>query len=112
MALRRYYVYVVELRPMGTRRASDDRGKPEVYVGSSAFPPAEKLILHRTSAKGSRQVRKRGVRLLPRLYAGVSPSGTREEAQSKEKMLRASLERQGYRVFGACSPHRQRACWL
>jgi hypothetical protein len=108
--MRRYYVYVVELRPMpGRIRRS---AKPDVYVGSSAFPPSKKLALHRSSAKGSRQVRKRGIRLLPRLYAGVEPTYTREDAQHQEKMLRARLERQGYRVFGACSPRRQRACWL
>ena len=106
---RAYYVYVVELRP---RPGEARRTLPDVYVGSSAFPPRAKLEMHRTAAKGSRIVRKRGVRLVPELFRNVAPSSTREEAQQKERALRARLERQGYRVYGACSPDRQRACWL
>ena len=63
-ARERYYVYVVELRPRGP---SD--GRPEVYVGSSALPPALRFAKHVAGeTKASRHVRRRGVRLLPALY--------------------------------------------
>ena len=100
----RFYVYVVELQSAP--------GRPEVYVGSSALPPSTRLDKHRTARLGSRHVRRRGVRLLPRLYDHLNPLPSREAAKAAEQKLRRSLERRGYRVFGSCRQDVVHGCWL
>ena len=105
----KYHVYVIELRtPKGVAK----RGLGDVYVGSSALSPPERLQHHRTSPKGSRHVRRRGVRLLPRLYQGIPTFATREEAKRAEKHLANALHSQGYKVYGACSPRTSPDCVL
>ena len=91
---RRYYVYVVELVSRGAR--------PDLYVGSSAFPPWRRFMEHtRPGSPGSRYVRHRGVRLLPRLYAGLNPLPSRQAAQRAEGHLRRMLEDEGFKVYGS-----------
>lgn len=103
---RRYFVYVVDLRPL----TSGDR---HVYVGSSALPPSERFRKHLSGDRGSsRHVRMRGRRLLPDLYRGLNPLPSREAAKAAEQGLKKRLERQGYKVFGACSSRQEPDCWL
>jgi hypothetical protein len=94
----RFYVYVVALKP---RKAG--RGK-EVYVGSSALTPEERFYKHKHNPRSSRHVRRRGVRLLPRLYRHLNPLPSRENAKRTEQHLRRQLERRGYKVYGSCLP--------
>lgn len=90
-----YFVYVVELARPGPM--------PSVYVGSSAFPPAERFRHHKAGGVAtSRYVRRYGVRLLPELFAHLNPMQSRREAHLAERGLRRALREQGFRVFGSC----------
>lgn len=106
--MRRYYVYVIELASPGPLA--------DVYVGSSALPPKQRFRKHLASApggvRGSRHVRRRGVRLLPHLYERKNPFPTRAAAQHEEKRLRHMLERRGHRVFGSCYRRDEDDCLL
>ena len=104
--MRNYYVYVIELEP----RRSGSR-KPEVYVGSSALPPSVRFVKHSRS-RGSRHVRRHGVRLLPELYEGLNPLSSRREAHRFEHLLRRRLEREGYIVYGSCFKAESEECRL
>ena len=97
-----FFVYVVELRSLS--------GSPEVYVGSSAIRPEERFRKHKTERFGSKHVRRRGVRLLPRLYAHLNPIASRKIAQKIEKQLRRDLEKRGYEVYGACNSGESLSC--
>ena len=94
----RFYVYVIELE-------GDDShdGECDVYVGSSASPPRERFQKHFSGDRGSRHVRRRGVRLRPDLYQGYNPLPTRVAAHRAEMHLANVLRHRGHRVFGACS---------
>lgn len=97
---RRYYVYVVELRPLPGHG-------PSVYVGSSGLQPRERYRHHKDpdagdERAGSRHVRRRGVRLRPDLYADVAPLRTRKEAKLAEQRLASRLKRRGFVVYGSC----------
>lgn len=109
--MRYYYVYVIELEAIEVDKR-DRRRSRDVYVGSSALPPQERFQKHKYSPKGSRHVRKRGVRLRPDLYRGVNPMRSREIAKREEQKLAHQLSRQGYRVYGSCSPRKEKDCWL
>ena len=104
-----FYVYVIELRPLP--HDPPKNGRPDVYVGYSWSRPEDRFDKHLNDERASRHVKKRGLRLLPRLYRQHNPMHTREQAKRKEQELRATLERQGYRVYGSCSP-RKAGCWL
>ncbi len=63
---RRYYVYVIELDDtVGHRR---NPRYPNVYVGQSAVPPAQRFRQHKEGYRSSRHVRKHGKHLRPGLY--------------------------------------------
>lgn len=113
--MRRYFVYVIELRALiveyDERRKSGHKAK-DVYVGSSALPPEARFQKHLTSPKASRHVRRRGVRLRPDLYSGLNPLSSREAAKRQEHKLANQLERRGYRVYGSCSRRQTPDCWL
>lgn len=107
--MQRFFIYVVELAPKDRLR----RGKPEVYVGSSALAPEERFRKHKSrSPKSSRHVRRRGLRLLPHLYQHINPLSSREEAKHQEHVMRRRLEAHGYKVYGSCSPSATFECWL
>ena len=101
-----YHVYVVELRPRGSQAP----GKPDVYVGSTHLPPAERFAKHKAHEHGSRHVRRRGVRLRPDLSSGDRPYPTRDAAYAAEHALAKRLAAAGHRVYGACSPRTSSAC--
>lgn len=107
--MNKFFVYVVELRPHPSQGYEITR---DVYVGSTALSPEVRFQKHKTSPKSSRHVRKRGIRLLPRLYDHLNPLYSRERAKATEQHLRKSLERQGYKVYGSCSPRQTPECWL
>ena len=95
-----YSVYVVELAPA---RAG---GPTELYVGSTALTPEERVRHHLGRARaadgraGSGRVRRRFRRLLPEFTAG--PFRDRTSAKRAEQSVRRRLERDGYVVHGAC----------
>ena len=99
-AVVRYYVYVIELRPL---RRTRPHAKPDVYVGSSALTPRARFAKHLTHDRSSRHVRHRGVRLRPDLYPASSFS-SRRDAKAMEHRLAHELETRGHRVYGSCSP--------
>jgi hypothetical protein len=102
-----FYVYVVRLVP------HEGSHKPEVYVGSSALTPRDRFDKHVHIRKGgSRHVRRRGIALVPELYAHLNPLRSREAAKAAEQRLRRDLERRGFVVYGSCSPRETRECWL
>lgn len=105
-----FYVYVIELRPRYLGKTTT--GKPDVYVGYSAFTPEERFRKHQTEPRASRHVRQRGLRLLPRLYEGWNPIPSRRVAKIAEQRMRQKLEAQGYKVYGSCSPRQTPHCWL
>lgn len=92
--MRWYYVYVVELRPIGNFQ--------DVYVGSSALIPSIRFKKHLSGEKSSKHVRNRGIKLLPQYYESLNPCYSRQEAKRKELYLRRKLEKKGFRVFGSC----------
>lgn len=125
----RYHVYVIELRALEVsgereersspraasrpRRAAsggprgEKRSKPDVYVGSTALPPDQRFQKHLTHARSaSHHVRKRGRCLRPDLYEGIREFDDRASARAAERRLAHRLEKQGYRVYGACSPRK------
>ena len=115
-----FYVYAVELAPSSSRglRApgAPSRGLrapgapsrfraqvPSVYVGSSALRPEDRFQRHKDGdVSSSRHVRRRGIRLLPDLYARMNPLPSRDAAHRAERALRRELTRRGYRVYGSC----------
>lgn len=120
--MRRYYVYVIELRKREGAAHVEKRGPrsflPDVYVGSSALRPEARFQKHKHPEDrgnkfhtASKHVVRRGFRLRPDLYQGLNPYGSRAEAKQAEQMLRRNLERKGYKVYGSCSP-RVQGCWL
>jgi hypothetical protein len=97
-ALRRYYIYVVELDDaVGPRR---DPRYPSVYVGQSVVPPTERLRQHKDGYRSSRYVRKHGKHLRPGLYRRFNPMATRDEAVAMEQELARRLRNRGYTVYG------------
>ena len=99
----RFWVYVIEL------------DRPEkVYVGSSAFPPAERFARHKRGGRTtSRYVHKQGTRLRPDLYAHLKqPLLSREAAHAAERQLRSRLMGRGFQVFGSgCLHPREDGCF-
>jgi hypothetical protein len=73
--------------------------QPPVYVGMTGISPAERFRNHKAGYKGSRIVRKYGLRLLPELYEYLNPMPY-DAARQMEKELAAELREQGYTVCG------------
>ncbi len=95
---RRYYVYVIELDDtVGHRR---NPRYPNVYVGQSAVPPAQRFRQHKEGYRSSRHVRRHGTHLRPGLYRRFNPMATREEAVAMERELARRLRNRGYTVYG------------
>ena len=99
----RFYVYVIELESQVPNDPAAVTGVCDVYVGSSASPPEERFEKHLSGSRGSRHVRKRGVRLRPDLCRGFNPLLTRAAAHRAELHVANALKHRGHRVFGACS---------
>ncbi len=79
---RTYSVYVVELDE-SKRKA----GALELYVGSTALTPEERLAKHLNHERSSRHVRGHAVGLRPELYERYNPLPIRPEAEAKEAWL-------------------------
>ena len=104
-------VYVVYLDPAVAERgffkknnpdfkAVDEHGHshPCVYVGMTGRTPTERFAVHKSdSPKGSRKVRRFGVKLLPELYEHLNPMSW-DEVNEKEKGLAEELRGKGYGV--------------
>jgi hypothetical protein len=93
-----YRIYVVELAAAAGRRRRRDL--PCVYVGQTVVTPEERLAQHKAGHKGSRVVRRHGVRLRPDLYEGLPLLASRVAALVLEARVAAELRARGYRVFG------------
>lgn len=98
-------VYVVELDPAVAERGFFKKnnpdykeGQPCVYVGMTGRTPTERFAVHKSdSPKGSRKVRRFGIKLLPELYEHLNPM-TWDEAIKTEKELADTLRSKGYGV--------------
>ena len=108
----RFYVYVVELDKSAIR--SGPR-RPSAYVGSSAWPPEERLRRHKLGMLGtSRHVRRNGVRLMPEFYRDLNARGlsTRESAKAAEQAAARRLLSKGYKVYGSCVSRGNAGCFF
>ena len=101
-----HHVYVVLLDPavLNERRVraanpKRDPAKPCVYVGMTGIPPIARFENHKAGYKGSRFVRRHGLRLLPELYQDLNPMPF-EVACQMERELANDLRGQGYAVCG------------
>jgi hypothetical protein len=93
---RQFSVYAIELHDP---RAAG--GVPQVYVGSTAKSPEERLARHLEGGPTSNaKVRRYGARLRPDLTRRLGPYATRDAAERAETRLRGRLEHRGWRVFG------------
>lgn len=101
-----HHVYVILLDPAvleekKVRDANPDRdaSKPCIYVGMTGIPPIERFENHKAGHKGSRIVKKYGIKLIPDLYEYLNPMPF-EAAVQMEKDLADDFKRQGYTVMG------------
>jgi len=98
-------VYVVELELAVSERGFFKKknpyyveGQPCVYVGMTGRTPTERFAVHKSdSPKGSRKVRRFGIKLLPELYEHLNPMSW-DEVNEKEKGLAEELRGRGYGV--------------
>lgn len=99
-------VYVIELSPeiyeVDRKFRETNPGwhprKPCVYVGKTGLTPEQRFENHLRGRKGSRRVRRFGVRLRPRLYRRWNPLTSRA-AEEREKLLAMRLRSRGYAVW-------------
>ena len=112
MAIRKYYVYVIELDKEFalTKRAREanpkqNLNKPCIYVGHSSKTPEERFREHMIGARNSRGplfsrvVYMWGKCLLRKEYTKYNPIDTREEALEMERKLTNKYRNQGYTVW-------------
>lgn len=92
-----YFVYVIEL----SAGEAFEVDQPHVYVGQSWHLPECRFEQHKTGYKSSYEVRSRGVRLRPDLYAGVNPVIGRTAAENAEREIAAGLKKAGFAVISA-----------
>jgi predicted GIY-YIG superfamily endonuclease len=91
-----YSVYVIELESH-----ESDQNLPAVYVGITGRTVEERFQQHKDGYKSSRDVKDRGVRLLPDLFP--RPTGgfeIRREAEEMEREWAETLRSRGYAVYG------------
>ena len=105
-AMAEFYVYVIGLdkkvlnnKKFLERNPNYVEGKPCVYVGQSARPPEERYAQHRGGYKANRFARDFGRYLQPRLFEGINPLSSREEAEAEEEALALRLQKRGYAVW-------------
>lgn len=105
MARLHHVIYVVELDRaiLGEKRFRDANPKrnpelPCLYIGSTGLTPEERFENHRSGHKGSRFVRKYGLRLRPDKYEHYGPMAW-EEARRKESDLAGELRSLGYGIW-------------
>jgi hypothetical protein len=65
----------------------------------TGLPPEQRFENHKRGIKAARIVKKYGERLVPKLYAHLTPMPFRK-AQEMEIALADSLRKRGYQVFG------------
>ena len=101
-----FYVYVIGLdkkvlnnKKFLERNPNYVEGKPCVYVGQSAQSPEERYAQHRGGYKANRFARDFGRYLQPRLFEGINPLSSREEAEAEEEALALRLQKRGYAVW-------------
>ena len=106
MPQRCYYVYVIGLDPvvLSVRRFRAANpgyldGRPCVYVGSSARPPARRFEQHLSGYRANRFARDFGTDLLPHLYERYNPVPDRASAEEIESYVACRLRSQGYGVW-------------
>jgi hypothetical protein len=99
-------VYVVQLDPAVARSSrvrwenpGRDPSKPCVYVGMSGLMPEERFANHKNGIKASSAVKRYGIRLMPELYAHLTPMPY-EAAVQMEEDLAEDLRKAGYTVTG------------
>ena len=101
-----FYVYVIGLDKevlnnsrFLERNPNYVEGKPCVYVGQSARLPEERYAQHRRGYRANRFARDFGRYLQPRLFQGINPLSSREEAEAEEEALALRLQKRGYAVW-------------
>ena len=104
---RTYRVYVIKLRKSILRNRGFKRtnpryrkGKPCVYVGSTAKTPEERFRVHMTdSRRGSYKVKKYGKALFEWAYRDLPKYASREEAELSVAAYAEELRRRGWGVW-------------
>ena len=101
-----YFVYVIGLdkevlnnKRFLERNPNYVEGKPCVYVGQSAHPPEKRFEQHKQNYKANKFARDFGLYLQPRLFQGINPLSSREEAEAEEEALALRLQNRGYAVW-------------
>lgn len=102
-----FRIYVVKLRKgilrnRSFKKANPDyvRGKPCVYVGSTAKAPGERFLVHMTNSKqGSSKVKKYGKELFEWAYRDLPNYTSREEAERAEAEYADELRGRGWGVW-------------
>jgi hypothetical protein len=105
-SLDHHNVYVVlldsavgKIRKVRAENPRRDPKKPCVYVGMTGLTPEERFANHLAGTKAASLVKRYGLRLLPELYAHLTPMPF-EAAVEMEKDLPEDLRRAGYTVTG------------
>ena len=101
-----FYVYVIGLdkevlkhKKFRERNPDYNEEKPCVYVGQSAHPPEKRFAKHKRDYKANRFARDFGRYLQPRLFEGINPLPSRQEAEGEEAALALRLQKRGYAVW-------------
>lgn len=100
------HVYVVELdenisaRKYFQKQNPDyEQGNPCIYVGMTGTSPMQRFKVHKgESSKGSRKVKRYGIKLLPELFEHLNPM-TWDEAVAVEKEMAVHFRGLGYGVI-------------
>jgi|ERR1035437_6985740 hypothetical protein len=99
-------VYVVlldpavgKIRKVRAENPKRDPKKQRVYVGMTGLTPEERFANHKAGIKAASVVKRYGIRLLPELFARLSPMPF-DAAVAMEKDLAEDLRRAGFTVAG------------
>ena len=89
---------VLRERKFKERNPGYQSGKPCVYVGQTSLDPDDRFQQHKDGYKASRIAKKYGKYLMRKRYERLNPVQA-AEAEDREKVLAASLQRKGYGVW-------------
>ncbi len=105
-SLDHHNVYVVlldaavgKIRKVRAEDPKRDPKKPCVYVGMTGLTPEERFANHKAGIKDASLMKRYDIRLLPELYAHLTPMPF-EAAAQMEMDLAEDIRRAGYTVTG------------
>jgi len=99
-----HHVYVIELDHAVLENKRFNAANPQMcdkiplYVGMTGLTPEQRFANHQRGHKGSRYVKRFGIRLLPELFEHLNPMPF-EDAKAMEVQLAEQLRSAGHPVW-------------